>query len=262
LNWFESVEKENQKSKQSNKDFQAQLDQLTREKIELKSKIKKLEVKIQNASIEKSEKEEAEKSKNEAWELVERITKKMREKQNKMEQERIEYAYFQEKAIREISCLKASKEITENINSSQKAVIESSWLIIDEFKSRLESQKQEIEKLVNELKKSQKQTNFFQEQIQNLEEQTEITKWDSIKINMGKEENINRLVDRGYWDEQIQILHNDRLPLNKKQIALQTGRRNRYTLLKTKLENRQEQQVQQTQIIQHQPFGMFDSSRK
>lgn len=120
MNWFKSVEKENQKSKQSSKDFQAQLDQLTREKIELKSKIKEFEVKIQNASIEKSEKEEAEKSKNEAWELVERIAKKMREKQNKMEQERIEHAYFQEKATREISCLKASKEIIENIDLSKK----------------------------------------------------------------------------------------------------------------------------------------------
>lgn len=66
------------------------------------------------------------------------------------------------------------------------------------------------------------------EKEQQTEEKAGISKWDRIKTSIEREENINRLVDGGYWDKKIQTLQDSRLPCDKKQITLQTRRRNHY----------------------------------
>lgn len=88
---------------------------------------------------------------------------------------------------------------------------------------------------------------------QPAEEQSEATKWDSIKTSMEKEkeENIDSLVDGGYWDKQIQNLQDGELPLNKKQVTLQTRRRNHYSRLKVKIKTKPESSQLSFQIVQN-----------
>lgn len=78
-----------------------------------------------------------------------------------------------------------------------------------------------------------------------IKEQTEIAEWDNIKTGIEGEKDISRLLSGGYWNKQIQTLQDDRLPLNKKQITLQTRRRNHYSQLET---SRKQARTQQTQI--------------
>ncbi|RHZ36803.1 hypothetical protein [endosymbiont GvMRE of Glomus versiforme] len=85
---------------------------------------------------------------------------------------------------------------------------------------------------------------------QQTEEQTEIVKWDSIKVDMEREKSISHLANGGYWDKQIQTLRDDRLSSDKKQVVLQTRRRNHYAQLEVKLENKQELSQVKSQIIQ------------
>lgn len=87
------------------------------------------------------------------------------------------------------------------------------------------------------------------QETQVKEEQIEISKWDNIKTSLEEEEDFIRLSDGGYWDKKIQTLQNNKLPSDKKQITLQTRRRNYYSQLNKGKNNSESLQVE-SQTVQ------------
>ena len=120
----------------------------------------------------------------------------------------------------------------------------------------MEAEKNQNSELVQRIQQLEGENSHKETIIQQLEqqlgEQSEISKWDNIKTNMEKEENTNNLAEGGYWDKQIRVLSDDKLPANKQQIVLQNRRRNHHRQLENQLSNLQIQntQEQQAQIIQ------------
>ena len=105
---------------------------------------------------------------------------------------------------------------------------------------------QENQAAQNKISELESQITNLNQQLQSIQQQSAISQWDNIKTAMEKETNSSRLANENYWDKQIQNLADDKLPADKKQITLQTRRRNHYNqLIKSKNQVKQcEAQIQ------------------
>ena len=91
------------------------------------------------------------------------------------------------------------------------------------------SLKKQAAKITQKNQANQNQIRELEIQIANLHQKLQTNQWDRIKTDMEREENSSSLAEGNYWDKQIQNLDNDKLSADKKQIVLQTRRRNHYT---------------------------------